>query len=144
MDFERKRLTIASWSLRLDILERLGESWRAVIGLAPLAHLHIRPLDAGYHVELWTTPTDGDGPCPGVLVDDNGVVAITIIPICGCGSYGCSATGKHFSGRVTRDRLPRLVELLRNQPMVQFSSQGDETFWQLGDWQDALSFGEGQ
>ncbi len=115
---DERRIAGDGWSLRADRVELLtGGGWRALIGVRRGLTLLVTRADQAQELDVaaWAgEPEETDG----VAVIDAGDSDLRLarIPLCSCGDRGCGNAGVQLDKWLPGDKLPALVELLRQLP----------------------------
>ena len=117
----KRQLVGEGWSLRADRVEMLkGNAWRALIGVRRGLKLLVTwsDQDKELDVEAWAgEPEETDG--VAVIDAGGGDIRLARVPLCSCGVRGCGNAGIQLAKWLPGDKLPALVELLRELPWTE-------------------------
>jgi hypothetical protein len=121
VDLDAKRLEVDGVELGVSSIEPspTGYAWNATVRLQRDLVLDVRWSDGDDHVvvEAWRgRRNESEG--VGVIGDSHGPVGLSAIPVCGCGEYGCSASGRKFRVLMTLADLAEVCQVLRRLPWV--------------------------
>lgn len=115
---EKRRIAGEGWSLRADRLESLtGNGWRALLGLRRGLTLLVTRADQAQELDVaaWAgEPEESDG--VAVIDAGGGDIRLARVPLCSCGERGCGNAGVQLDRWLPGDKLPALVELLKQLP----------------------------
>ncbi len=117
----KRQLVGEGWSLRADRVEMLkGNAWRALIGVRRGLKLLVTwsDQDKELDVEAWAgEPEETDG--VAVIDTGGGDIRLARVPLCSCGVRGCGNAGIQLAKWLPGNKLPALVELLRELPWTE-------------------------
>jgi hypothetical protein len=115
---DKRRIAGDGWSLRADWVGLLpGDGWCALIGVRPGLTLLVTGADQAQDLDVaaWAgEPEETDG--VAVIDAGGGDIRLARVPLCSCGDRGCGNAGVQLDRWLPGDKLPALVELLRQLP----------------------------